>query len=338
MFFGKMSGYLLSLVLPCLVVSICHAGLPVAYLAQLPDVPGSGCRVNDQIDPDFESRISEVSEKLGEEVTARKKFLKDAENTNSKKMQESRMNQPGYPAVDGAAMKKMTREEKKQMAARMMEEQTGITPEELKNLKNTSNEGQQGWGKALMAQMQAEKAMNPEKAMQDQKNNMNTAELAQKMADLSQKIQAPLSKFDQQESEFENDPSVKQHMQEILEEENLLAQMQATAASCKALDAQKKKIHDAQEKYCATLSPRFLAALDELRIGIKSALPDAEEMERTQAQIQQIQFNAIVPAEQYDMAGFELVQHYINKLKQAYKYDLTGGPFIPDPCDGALGR
>lgn len=334
----KVSKYVLSLMLPCILVSVCHAGLPMSYLSELPDVPGSGCFVNDQGYGDFINKIGEVSERLNQEVAERKKILKAAENINSKKILESRMNQPGDPGVDGAAMQKMTREEKKKMAAKMMEQQLGVTPEELKNLKQTSKEGQQGWGKALMGQMQAENAMNPEKAVQDQKNAMKTAELTQKMATLSQKIQAPLNKYEQKMKEFENDPLAKQLVEEIQKEENLLAKMQDSEASCKALDDQKKKIHTAREKYCAALSPRFLDAINDLRTGVITALPDAEEMEKSQAQIQQIQFNTVVPPEQFDMAGFGLVQDYIKKLRQAYKFDSTAGPFAPDPCDGALGR
>lgn len=334
----KVSKYVLSLMLSCILVSVCHAGLPMSYLSELPAVPGSGCFVNGRGDGDFKDKVGEVSERLSQEVAKRKKMLKDAENINSKKMQESRMNQPGDPGADGATMQKMTREEKKKMAAKMMEQQLGVTPEELKNLKQTSKEGQQGWGKALMGQMQAENAMNPEKAVQDQKNAMKTVELTQRMADLSQKIQAPLNKYEQKMKEFENDPLEKQLMEEIQKEENLLAKMKNHAASCKALDDQKKKIYTARERYCTALSPRFLDALNDLRSGIITALADAEEMEKTQAQIQQIQFNAVVLPEQFDMAGFGLVQDYINKLRQTYKFDLTAGPFVPDPCDGALGR
>ncbi len=334
----KVFKYVLPLMLFCILVSVCHAGLPISYLSELPAVPGSGCFVNGQGDQDFMGKIGGVSERLSQEVAERKKILKEAENINTKKMQESRMNQPGDLGVDGAAMQKMTREEKKKMGAKMMEQQLGVTPEELKKLKQTSKDGQQGWGKALMGQMQAENAMNPEKAVQDQKNAMKTAELAQKMANLSQKIQAPLSKYEQKIKEFEDDPLEKQLKKEIQKEETLLAKMKDTAANCKALDGQKKKIHIAREKYCAALSPRFLDALNDLRTGIITALPDAEEMEKTQAQIQQIQFNAVVPSEQFDMAGFGLVQDYINKLLLAYQYDLTAGLFVPDPCDGALGR
>ncbi|MFH2091729.1 MAG: hypothetical protein ABIJ31_05130 [Pseudomonadota bacterium] len=334
----KLSKYLLSLMLVFIFVSVCQAGLPISYLSELPDVPASGCFVNGQGDRDFKDKITEVSDRLSQEVEERKNMLKEAENLNSKKMQNSRMSQPGDPGVDGAAIKKMTREEKKKMAAKMMEQQFGVTPEELKKLKTTSKEGQQGWGKAFMGQMQADNAMSPEKAVQDQKNAMKTAELAQKMVTLAEKIQAPLNKYERKIKEFEDDPLGKQLMKKIQEEETLLAKMQGNQASCKALNGQKNKIHMAREKYCTTLSPIFLAALNDLRTGIIAALPDAEQMEKTQAQIQNIQSGAVVLPEQFDMAGFGLVQDYIHKLLWAYQYDLTAGPFVPDPCDGALGR
>jgi hypothetical protein len=36
------------------------------------------------------------------------------------------------------------------------------------------------------------------------------------------------------------------------------------------------------------------------------------------------------------MAGLGLVQSYINKLRTAYLFDLTQGPFKESPCNGVF--
>ena len=134
------------------------------------------------------------------------------------------------------------------------------------------------------------------------------------------------------------DPESKRLRAAIKAEEDKLGAMMRGTSSCAELDSQRKKIYAAKETYCAALSPSFLEALNGYRTAIVTSLPDAEEMEKAQMEMQKAQFGVTIPPEQADMAGLGLVRDYINKLRLAYKYDLTSGPFKSDPCDGALGR
>lgn len=362
-----------ALLLPLVLGGICsvsNAETPSAYLNQLPDPPGNGCFVNGKGDPIFFARIDEVSERLNKEIAERKHVLKEAQNRNSKTIQEAMMGQPGSEGIDGETLKQMSREAKRKKAEQLMEEQMGVSMEELKKLKKNNREGQEGWGKAMMGQMQADAAMNPGKAAKTAQGNMQTAELAMRQTDLSHKIQAALSKWEQKMAEIEPKPDADEHrkaleaqmrqqgdgemlsgLKDVLPQENAttkayreavkaeedkLKAMQATYASCPDLNFQKRRLYTAQESYCTNLSPPYLTALKGYQTAVIGALTDAEELNRVQMEIQKIQFGVDLPPEQQGMAGLGLVQGYIKKLRTAYMFDLTSGPFKESPCNGVF--
>jgi hypothetical protein len=362
-----------ALLLPLVIggmYSVVSAETPSAYLNQLPHPPGSGCFVNGKGDPAFFARIDEVSGRLNEEIAERKRVLKEAQNRNSKTIQEAMMGQPGSEGVDAETLKHMSREAKRKKAEQLMEEQMGVSMAELKNLKKTNREGQEGWGKAMMGQMQADAAMNPEKAAKTAQGNMQTAELAMRQTDLSHKIQASLSKWEQKMSEIEPKPdadelrkaidtqmrqqgdgemltglkdilpqenaTTKTYREAVKVEEDKLKAMQAAYRDCPDLNFQKRRLYTAQESYCTNLSAPYLAALKGYQTAVIGALPDAEELDRVQMEIQKIQFGVELPPDQQGMAGLGLVQSYINKLRTAYLFDLTPGPYKESPCNGVF--
>lgn len=352
------------------LVATGRAESPSAYLNQLPDPPGSGCFVDGQGDPAFFARIDEVSARLNEEIAERKRVLKEAQNRNSKTIQEAAMTQPGSEGVDGETLKHMSREAKRKKAEQVMEEQMGISMEELKELKKTSRDGQEGWGKALMGQMQADAAMDPARAAKTAQANMQTAELAQRQSELAHKIQAALSKWEQKMAAIEPKPDADElrkaieaqmrqqgdgemlsGMQDVLPqesattrtyreavktEEDKLKAMQAAYASCPDLNFQKKRLYTARESYCTNLSSPYLAALKGYQTAVIGALPDAEELDRVQMEIQKVQFGVEVPPEQREMAGLVLIQGYLKKLRTAYLFDLTPGPYKESSCNGVF--
>lgn len=354
------------------IVATGHAESPSAYLQRLPDPPGSGCFVKGAGDPAFFAEIDRVSEQLNEEIAERKQILKEAQSRNSKTMQESMMAQPGSEGVDGETLKHMSREAKRQKAEQLMEEQMGVSMEELKNLKKTNRQGQEGWGKALMGQMQADAAMDPARAAKTAQGNMQTVGLAQRQSELAHKIQAALAKWEQKMAEIEPKPdadelrkaidtqmrqqgdgemlsglldvlpqenaTTRTYREAVKTEEDKLKAMQAAYRDCPDLNFQKRRLFTARESYCTNLSAPYLAALRGYQTAVIGALPDAEEMDKVQMEIQKIQFGVEAPSEQREMAGLGLVQGYIKKLRTAYLFDLTPGPYEELPCDGKLGR
>lgn len=356
----------------CGVATAGHAEIPSVYLNRLPDPPAIGCFADGRVDPNFMARIEEVSEQLNAEMAERRRILKEAQNRNSKTLQEAVMPQPGSEGVDGVTLQHMSREAKRQKAEQVMAEQLGVSMEELKNLKKTGREGQQGWGKAMLGQLQADAAMDPAKAAKTAQATMQTAQLAQQQADLAQKIQAAVSKWEQKMAEIEpkpdaeagraeierqvaqlGDPDAMAALKGILPQENRttktlreavkaeeekLKALMAAYTSCPDLNFQKRRLYNARESYCTTLSPIYLEALHGYRAAVATSLPDAAEMDRVQMEIQQVQFGVTMPPEQADMAGLGLVHDYIARLRTAYQFDLTPETYVEQPCDGKLGR
>lgn len=356
----------------CGFAAASHAEIPSVYLNRLPDPPAIGCFADGRVDPNFMARIEEVSDQLNTEIAERRRILKEAQNRHSKTQQEAVMPQPGSEGVDGVTLQQMSREAKRQKAEQVMEEQLGVSMEELKKLKKTSREGQQGWGKAMLGQLQADAAMDPARAAKTAQATMQTAQLAQRQADLAQKIQAALSKWEQKMAEIEpnpdadagraeierqvalmGDPDASAALKGILPQENKttktlreavkadedkLNALMAAYASCPDLNFQKRRLYSARESYCTTLSSIYLSALNGYRTAVVSSLADAAEMDRVQMEIQQVQFGVTMPPEQADMAALGLVRDYIARLRTAYQFDLTPETYVEFPCDGKLGR
>ncbi len=320
-----------------------------AFLQRLPAVPvGQTCIDNDEPRVAFEARLRETTEALGAEIARRERVLKEVRSRNLKTMQQAQLGTPGVGGVDGEAMKKMSRAEKQQMAQQMMQQQYGVSPEEIAKLKamkkggNTA--GVAGWGQAFTAEQQAAAAANPAAAAQAQGNAMKTAQLAARQSELAQRIAADQGRHEEQLRELAADPAGLA-MLVALDGRRKSAQ---AVARCEARVEALKAVYAEETRYCQWMAPRHDAILESLRKAFVAHEGDYVELDRNEAQIQWLQFgiqsatargDAAAPKvepEQDGLSALKAVASYANRLADAYHYSLhRGRPDFAATCAGA---
>ncbi len=330
---------LLALVFPAQALSTPAS----AFLSELPLRPPSPCAQKREVREQFNNQVADIAERLDEEIREREQLIKAAKRKDSKKMQETVMDQPGFQGVDDDTMKRMSREQRKMKAEQMMEQKYGVSMDEINNLKQMKKEGKiegvKGWGNAFTAEQQATVAMDPEKAAKTQQKNMETANLAGEHANLSMKLAEHVGKYDKKNLELADDPQGKQYLEMVKFRENALAARLKEYPPCKTVESMEKEINAAKKTYCNYMSTHYIEILDGLRVSIVEDMDNYDKLDQLQAQIQEIQFGIKPIYEQEGLVALKAVRSYIHQLKKVYQYDL--GITLPederDRCSGQLG-
>lgn len=313
--------------------ALAHRSAP-SFMNELATVPANLCPVKAGVRDPFVEKVREVKEGLDEEIRERKQVVKEATNRNSKKAQEAVMDTPGFQGKTGDQMKGMSRAEKKAMADKMMTEKYGVSLDEMKKVKGMTKEGQKNWGRAFVDEQKAGDEVDPAKAAKTASANRGTAKLAQEQDNVTQKVAAVLGKAEKKFREIDEDPLAISDLQKIKVAEGKLAE--AGERPCEERRGMAQRIHSDKDRYCTSLGARYKEALDALRVATTQSIPDLDRLDKISAEIQKVQFGIEPTPEALGLSALAAVRSYATKLGDAYKYDLTEGPFDGTSfCSGA---
>lgn len=320
-----------------------------AYLSRLPAVSAAqACPDADAPREALAGRVNEVIEALDADIAERERVLKEVRKRNARTQQQAALGTPGEGGVDPDALKKMSRAERQKLAMQMAEQRYGVSPEEVKKLKEMKKSGNQAgaaaWGQAFTAEQQAAAAADPARAAQAQSSGMDTARLAMRMQELAQQVNAPIAKYETQKREMAEDTTA-------LAARTLLAAQRKSAeavAKCEARVQALKAVYAEETRYCQRMAPRQAAALEGLRTGLVSHLGDYAELDRNEAQIQWLQFGVQSTAaqqgnsalkiepEQDGLSALKAVRTYAQRLSDLFAHNLHGArPQFEAYCAGA---
>lgn len=319
------------------------------YLSRLPAVSAAqACPDADAPREALAARVSEVTEALNADIEERERVLKDLRKRNALAQQQAALGTPGAGGVDPEAMKKMSRAERQKLALQMAEQRYGVSPEEVKKLKEMKQSGNQAgaaaWGQAFSAEQQAAAAANPTGAAQAQKNALESARLAARLQELAQRVNQPIAKYETQMREMAQDPAA-------LAARTALAAQRKSAeavARCPARVEALKAVFAQETRYCQGMAPRQAGALEALRVGLVASLADYVDIDRAEAQLQWLQWGVQSTAaqqgpsalkiepEQDGLSALKAVRTYAKRLDDLFAHNLHGArPRFELYCAGA---
>lgn len=304
------------------------------YLAQLPPLPlGRPCPDAQAPRDAYAEQLREVERALVEQIVKREKVLKDVRSRDMKTMQQAQLGTPGEGGVDGETMKRMSREERRKLAFQMAEQRYGISAAEVDKLKQMQRSGNTaglaGWGQALSAEQQAAAQAQPAQAAQAQQSAMQVARLAARQAELAQALSRAQGDTEQRLQDVAQHPSGLERLERLA----LRRQMAERAQTCEARVDVLKGIYREEQLYCAEMAPRHLDALHRARLALPAQLAQHDELERIQAEIQQLQHGIAPAPEQQGLAALKALRSHITLVGSAYRYELHGErPRYDDYC------
>jgi len=304
------------------------------YLAQLPPLPlGRACPDAQAPRDAFATQWREAQQALNEQIAKREKVLKDVRSRDLQTMQQAQLGTPGEGGVDGETMKGLSREERRKRALQMAEQRHGISAAEIDKLRQMQRSGNTaglaGWGQALSAEQQAAAQAQPAQAAQAQQGALQVARLAARQAELAQALSRAQANTENRLQEVAQNPAGLELLARLAQRR----QMAERASTCEARVDLLKSIYREEQLYCAQLAPRHLGVLNDARQALSGQLAEHDELDRIQAEIQQLQHGIKPAAEQQGLSALKAVRNYITLMGSAYRYELHGErPRFDDFC------
>lgn len=299
---------------------------PESFISRIPPLPNNACTMSGKERDEYDSKISDLSDLIKNEISKRQAALDETMSGNSEIMTQNMVQGMGLSASDMAKMKQgenMSEADAMAMANKMMNNKYNMSVDEAKNLEKMSNQGKQAWGEAYGSEITANAQANPEKQKAEQSKNQNMFKLVQEKKLLADKHMAMSSKFQQQFQELENDTSESRTLKNIGKwTEEWYSMTGVDHGQGPKMDALAQKIKTAKISYCNKLTPRYFDIYQRYLDYLKTNLPDFYRMEELEYKIMTLQSKANNKQAEPGLMALQLVSEYINKLNEVFKYSL----------------
>lgn len=283
-----MKKYIILSILTIFVISfsmIARAESPESIMGDVPPLPGNACTLQKKDKDDFLEKVSKLKTRVEAELRRHKKNARNAVKNNEDNVRAS-MTQ-GTPVMDKAAMKKMSKEERKAMAMKYASE--------------------------MMA--------NPDKiSAQQNKISAIGASQTEQSAEL-QKLTAMFEKFKQQLSAVDNDPQAKALLTTEIKPLRTIVANKVGVASDNGLEKDLAKLNALESRYCNLLSPRWLAIMSEYENALKASLDEFNRLDQKQAEVSKTMGSHEAFVEP-GISALEEIDDFLSKLAKSFQYAI----------------
>ncbi len=311
--------------------------MPEAFLSQLPNPPAGLCTEGENdAKTAFMEKISEVNDKLNEEISRRKDDIEAKMEANQGKMQQNAMARTGVSpelmqqmmalekANKGATgdQKKAYEAQKKALADQMMQQSMNISMGEVENLKKMDKAGKTAWAEAYATEKKAEVMADPKAYQQKAASDMKDYKLAEKQRQLADSIGAQSMKYMKQFEELETSK----------ESQNLLTQIDQLEAKLNeeykkenrpnddAIKSYMGQIRNLQISYCNLQSPKYLDILSRYKSFTQASLTPYYRLEKLTNQVTATQ-TGVDNSSEPGLMGLLAISSYLSKLSDVYRYN-----------------
>jgi hypothetical protein len=175
---------------------------PETYISDMPVITNSVC--NKESRDQFLDDVTHLKNELIEEIARRKNAAKQNIKGMDEQAAKNMMSQMGYSVSDAdiQKMKNASKEEKKAMADKMLQQNMNMSMDEVQRVSKMSDAGKQAWSEGMTTELMADAQANPDKYKTSQTFSMGMYEMTMEQSQLAQKIQAGIMKFEEKLAEF----------------------------------------------------------------------------------------------------------------------------------------
>jgi hypothetical protein len=305
---------------------------PEAFLKKAPALPKDSCGITRAAMDSFTQKVSALIDQVDEEISSLNNKVDAQAPTNEAAAKEAAMKQMsqqyGLSQEEMAKMKSgaMSAAEKQAMADKVLQQQTNMSMDEVKNISKMDDAAKKAYTEAYATEMMANAQANPKQ--QPVNNSAKTIQqlMAEQQAATS-KITASSQKIGNLYASIENDPSGQEMLKKIEIWHNKLMSMTGIDyGQGKQMDSLAVLIKNEQLKYCNIFTPRYRAAIRQHFSFVKATIPDYRQLGEITAEVIKMQYGIITPPESAEIGAMQAVKEYLKALKDAYKFNL----YFPD--------
>jgi hypothetical protein len=298
---------------------------PEAFLGMLPALPKEACAFKMDARNSYLDKVNSLSELIDNEISRRHMAEKANAETNNQQAMNNMAQQYGLSPEDMEKMKsgkKMTDEEKRALADKMLQQNNNMSMDEVDNLKKMDKDGKKAWAEGYSTEMMAVQAADPQKSQEMQLKAKNIYELAALQKHILDSLLAISSKFSQQLSEIENDSLAKVMRENISKwHEELMSLTGIDYGQGGRMDELARKIKAEKGAYCQRYTPRYMEILKNCEAFTRSGITACYRVEKITARLTKLQTGVDLNIEPGEM-GITSVHDYVTKLRDVFKYNL----------------
>lgn len=301
-----------------------------SYMKRVPALPRDSCNITKAGMESLVQQCSMLADELGNYIKEIARKSDEYAEANRGKMEANATNkiqqQYGMSEEDINKLKNsknMTDAEKKELANKMVMQQTNMSMEEIQNMSKMSEPGKKAYAEAYATEAMANAQANPKKYAPDD-NAGKLYSLTTEQQTLNQKIQGGMQKTANMYAAIENDPEGKT-MRDNMEKwhEKLMSMMgETTASEEEIMDNLSDQIKNEEIKYCNKFTPKYRAVLKQELANLKSSIPDCNRFDEVTQELFKLQTGVDALPEGSEMTSLGLLDIYIGHLQNAYKYKL----------------
>lgn len=299
------------------------------FYARLPNLPGAICLVDTAERGLFTSQLSSISVQLDVVYSKKKKEVQKEADDLRPEMEKKIARDSGLSEADIQKLKnkKLSKEEKKKIADKMMQNKANISMEEIERLKKMSKEGKEAWAEAysteVMANMQSGDSVKTEEQIKMEKElekNSTLNELVKEQKLIIDRIYAVDKKYANQMEELRKEDSI----QTIILEAQL-EPLRKQLLEYPTKEQQKsiyKLMFGYYLTYCNKLSPMNINMIADAKESIGPLLPEYDRLEVLNTEINKIMLGAKDGLNSPGLMQLGAVKSLISIMAGAYSYTI----------------
>lgn len=301
---------------------------PAGFLSRIPDLPGGVCSMTGKQRSQYMHEVNKLLRDLDDEISIRKKVIKTDVEKSRRQIENNLAKEYGLSDTDVQKMKnkKMSKEEKRALADKALQEKAGISMKEIENLKKMSKEGKKAWVEGYSTQQMANVTGNPDANKTEEQLEMEkTLEKNRKLNDLVKEQTAIVARIAASDKAYMNrlteldkeDSVATKHLDE--QRKPLLKRLNAGASDEDAREIQ-REIRRYEMNYCSKLTPHHIAILGECLASLLKFMPDHKRLEEINAELNKSTLRTDKDFSSPGLMQLEAVRSYVRLLEHTFKY------------------
>lgn len=300
------------------------------FLKRVPSLPVDSCNITEARVESFTEQVSDLYKEIRNEIrqlnNQTKKSAKNSESAAKDAAMTQLSQQYGMSQEDLEKMKNaknLTPAERKDLANKMMLQQTNMSMDEAKSIGNMSDAGKKAYAESYITEAKAVSEADPMSRAGNARAE-NISQLISDQQEIMGRIAAASQKISALYSPIENDPS----QQIMIDKINKWKSKWSSLAGVdygqgKQMDSLALLIKKEQNKYCDKFTPIYRAAIRQHLAILKSSMPDYLSLGNITLEITKNQSGILLPPETRETQALEAINEYLTKLKDAYKFKLS---------------
>lgn len=318
------------IVISIFIVSKLNAQSAYDFLGRIPGVPTDACSMKGEQRKQYLEQINSLLRDLQEVISSKKNAVESDVKNSRGQIEKNFAKEYGLSDADVQKLKnkKMSKEEKKAIADKMLQEKAGISMDEVEKLKKMSKEGKKAWAEGYSTQQMANMTGNPDSNKTEEQLKMEKKmakdkrmfDLMQEQKLITDRIAASDKKYVNRMMELDKEDSV---AAKILDEQRkpLLKRLNDLPGPS---EEEARNIHDEirqyEKVYCNKLTPTYMDILGECLKSLNNFMTDYKRLEEIQDELNKSMLETNKGFTSPGLFQLDAVQSYVSLLLNSFRY------------------